>query len=90
MLITHRRVPIDRIEDYARFWHEVRRAASAAGARAWIFRADRPGDRFVEFVEWQADDAQSVIGRPDVADALAALSAAFPPQDSETWFEAKI
>lgn len=68
----------------------MRGAAGNAGARAWVFAADDTGDRFVEFIEWQADAQHNVLGLPDVAGAIEELNAAFPAQDSETWVEAKI
>lgn len=90
MLITHRSIPLDRAEDYARLWREVRHQVSHAGGRAWMFRALNAGHRFVEFVEWQSDEEHPLIGRPDIAMTLDALDEAFPAKDSETWIEAKI
>jgi len=67
----------------------VQHRVARAGGNAWLFRSQHAGDRFSEFVEWHADDAQPLVGRSDVAAALEALNASFPCEDSETWTEAK-
>lgn len=90
LLITQRRIPLDRMADYARLWHELRQQVVHAGGRAWLFRASSAGHRFTEFVEWESDDAYSFTGRAEIAGALEALGIAFPSRDSETWIEAKI
>jgi hypothetical protein len=68
----------------------VRHQVSHAGGRAWMFRALSAGHRFVEFVEWESDEDHPLVGRPDVASAVASLNAAFAAKDSETWLEAKM
>lgn len=68
----------------------MRAAATAADARAWVFEAERSGDRFIEFIEWQAPEQSSILEYADVAAALDELNAAFHPEDSETWLETKI
>lgn len=68
----------------------MRHAAALNRARAWIFQATRSSDRFIEFVEWQSDEEHLLINEPDMANALAALNAAFTPEDTETWIEARI
>lgn len=90
LLITRRRIPLDRFDDYARLWNAVRTAAASTMARAWIFEAERSGDRFIEFVEWQAAEDSSLTENAEVAAALDELNAAFHPEDSETWLETKI
>ena len=90
MLITRRRIPLDRTEDYARLWHNLRRLVENAGARAWLFRAHDVADHFIEFVEWQSDETHLLSERQDIAEALATLAAAFLPRESGTWIETKI
>lgn len=88
--ITKRRVPLDRAEEYAALWHALRQAAAQLDARAWLFRAQPGSDYFVEFIEWQSDRAHSVFDQADVSAAFAALNAAFPFEESDTWLEARI
>jgi hypothetical protein len=71
-------------------WNVVRAAAETAAARAWIFEAERSGDRFIEFVEWQGVEGRSIMEHAAVAAALDNLNASFPTEDSNTWLEAKI
>ena len=68
----------------------LRAAATAAGARAWIFGAAHVDDYFVEFIEWQSPANQLIIDRAEIADALNALNAAFPFEESATWMESKL
>lgn len=68
----------------------MRHHAGAAGGNAWIFRALNASDRFIEFIEWQSDEAHAIIDQPAVAEALETLNAAFIAEDSQTWIEAKI
>jgi len=90
LLITQRRIPLDRADEYARLWVAVRTCAEAAGARAWMFTSERAGDRFIEFIEWQSEPLQTVPARPEVMAARAELDAAFRSEESDTWIEAKI
>jgi hypothetical protein len=66
----------------------VRDAAADLGGRAWIFEAERAGDRFIEFIEWQS--AIAIIEQPSLAQPLEVLNTAFNAEDSETWVETKI
>jgi orotate phosphoribosyltransferase len=52
LLVTRRRVPLDRFEDYDEAWERLRDAASQSGGRAWRFRASELEDQFLEFLEW--------------------------------------
>jgi hypothetical protein len=88
--ITRRRIPLDRFDEYTRLWNDVRTGATNAGARAWVFEAERSGDRFIEFIEWQAREGDDIAADPNVGPALDALNAVFPVEDSDTWLEAKI
>jgi hypothetical protein len=90
LLITRRRIPLDRFDDYTQLWNAVRGAATSAGARAWIFEAERSGDRFIEFIEWQSIEGDDIAAQRGMASALDALNSAFPTEDSDTWLEAKI
>lgn len=87
--ITKRRIPLGRADEYATLWHALRQAAAQRDARAWLFRA-QAGDHFVEFVEWQSDRAHSVFDQAAVSASFAALNAAFPFEESDTWLEARI
>ena len=71
-------------------WNVRRAAADAAGARAWVFEAERGGDHLIEFVEWQGVEGTSIVEQVDLSLALDDLNAAFPTEDSDTWLEAKI
>ena len=90
LLITRRRIPLDRFEEYSVLWSAVRAAATASDARAWVFEAEHSGDRFIEFIEWRQNDEVSVLDDTDVIAALADLNDAFHTEDSETWLETKI
>lgn len=72
LLTTRRHVPLDRAEEYVAAWSEVRAAAEARGARAWLFRGADHEDHFLEFVEW-SDAVSALMDDPAVADARAAL-----------------
>jgi orotate phosphoribosyltransferase len=52
LLVTRRRVPLDRFEDYDKAWAHLRDAAAESGGRAWRFRASELEDQFLEFLEW--------------------------------------
>ena len=68
----------------------MRTSAQAAGARAWVFEAERGGDQLIEFVEWQGIEASSIVENVDFSIAFADLNTSFPPEDSDTWLETKI
>jgi hypothetical protein len=67
----------------------VQTAATALGARAWIFTATSTAGLFIEFIEWQSAPGDAIIERDSVSAALRQLDAAFPLEESETWKEAK-
>jgi orotate phosphoribosyltransferase len=52
LLVTRRRVPLDRFEDYDKAWARLLHAASQSGGHAWRFRAAELEDQFLEFLEW--------------------------------------
>jgi hypothetical protein len=68
----------------------VRDAVAAAGAHAWLFRAEECDDQFIEFIEWQSDEAHPLIREHTIAASLEALHTAFVSEDSHTWVEARI
>jgi hypothetical protein len=92
-MIRERSVPARLIATYESTWASFVRAATAAGARAWVFRAAadaRTGtdsNRFIEFVEWSADDNDSADLRDAIATADADLENIAAARDSGTWEE---
>lgn len=90
LLITRRRIPLDRFEEYSALWSVLRTAVQATDARAWVFEAEHSGGRYIEFIEWKQNDEVSVLDDADVIAALADLNDVFHTEDSETWLETKI
>ncbi len=87
LLVVMRRVPRERLGEYAHAWERVRSAAAAAGVHAWRFQATPPADpdEYLEFLEWS-----STAGDPTVGGTLGAaagqLQAAFPGE-ARRWDE---
>jgi hypothetical protein len=86
LLCTRRQVPLDRSDDYLLAWLAVRRAAEAAGARAWIFRGVGHEDHFLEFVEWTDDSGP--LEDETLGAAMAQLASFAAAASSEEWEEA--
>lgn len=49
---NHRRVALDRLDEYLAAWQAVREAVLEAGGNAWLFRGEAREDQFLEFVEF--------------------------------------
>jgi hypothetical protein len=86
LLSTRRIVPLDRAQAYDPYWERLREAATAAGARAWRFRAAGEPELFLEFLEFAEDN--KVLDHAPVASARDALEQALGPGTSEEWTEA--
>ncbi|MEO5509550.1 MAG: hypothetical protein ABIV28_05840 [Longimicrobiales bacterium] len=89
--IRERTVPIDDVAMYGSAWTSLQRAAQAAGARAWVFRATEPDEtgmsRFIEFVEWLSDENDPSALHRAIAAADANLKNIAAASDRGTWEE---
>lgn len=85
LVSLRRRVPAERLGEYAELWRELAAAVTADGSHAWRFvSADDPG-LHLEFLEFRADaDPRS---RPTVEAALDRLDRAISPALTEEWLE---
>ncbi|HEX7089288.1 MAG TPA: hypothetical protein VF192_04090 [Longimicrobiales bacterium] len=83
LLSTRRVIPLDRLDEYLGLWKEVQRAATQAGARAWLFRAREREDHLVEFIEF--GDAPGALESEDLARSRAVLDDTFGAGQSEEW-----
>lgn len=81
-----RHVALDRTEEYLSAWEDVRAAAAAVGARAWVFRGAEHEDRFLEFIEWSG--AVEPLDDDAVVAALEQLDAFAPVSQAEEWEQA--
>ncbi|HEY8469753.1 MAG TPA: hypothetical protein VIL18_08925 [Longimicrobiales bacterium] len=83
LLSTRRVIPLDRLDEYLALWREVQRAATQAGARAWLFRALERQDHFVEFIEF--GDAPGALESADLVRSRAVLDDTFGAGQGDEW-----
>jgi hypothetical protein len=89
LLVTRRRIPLDRQDEYLAGWRDVRVAVLSAGGRAWIFRGAGHQDQFMEFIEWSdGPDSAPLPARAEVADARETVDTTFGSGLVEEWEEA--
>jgi orotate phosphoribosyltransferase len=90
VLATRRTVPLDRVEEYLAAWTGVRRAALAAGLRAWLFRGTDHEDHFMEFLEWRDDVTAGGPLAGNLDELRDELNDAFGHAHEDRWSEANI
>ena len=86
LFVTHRHVPLDRLDDYLVAWTVLRNATETAGGHAWVFRGATHEDRFLEFIEWS--DPSEPLEHTSVATALTQLEGFGAATESAEWEEA--
>jgi hypothetical protein len=86
LFVTHRHVPLDRLDDYAVAWTALCSATEAAGGQAWVFRGTTHQDRFLEFIEWS--DPITPLQQSTVTTAMAQLERFGAATESAEWEEA--
>jgi hypothetical protein len=89
LLITRRRVPLDRLDEYDSGWDLLRRAVTDAGGRAWRYRASHHDDQFIEFLECDDTIAPSITELPGAHAAMQELDAALGPGTADEWEESR-
>lgn len=88
LAVTRRTVALDRADEYLALWGAVRAAAESLACRAWLFRAARRDDHFLEFLEHAGD--QLPLDQSPLRDARRELHESFPPDADDEWAEAPI
>jgi hypothetical protein len=86
LLCARRRVPLEMADDYRAGWARLRRAAEAAGGRAWLFRAADRDDTFLEFIEWSDTGADPLMD--DGVNAARVALDSFATAGADEWEEA--
>lgn len=86
LLVTRRRVPLDRIEQYGALWRAAHTCATRLGARAWLFQSQKVAGLFTEFLEH--DDEQQLDDDSSLVSCLHSLHETFPAEESSTWIQA--
>ena len=87
LIMTHRQVPLDMVDEYVDAWDSVCRETMRLGGHAWLFRAAEREDQFLEFIEWLVDSAPELPNNPELLDAQIALDESFGPGSTNDWVE---
>jgi hypothetical protein len=89
LLVTRRRIPLDRQDEYLAGWRDVRVAVLSNGGRAWIFRGADRQDQFMEFIEWSAvAGSEPLLECAEVASARETVDNSFGSGLVDEWEEA--
>ncbi len=88
LVVTRRTIALDRIEEYLALWAVVRDAAESLDCRAWLFRAARRDDHFLEFLEHAGE--RLPLDQPRLMEPRRELHDSFPPDADDEWEEASI
>ena len=83
--ITHRIVPLDRVDEYQAAWQDVRTAAEAEGGRAWLYRGSDHQDHYIEFLEWKGEDLPPLPDRAPVSAMRDRLAESFAARTDNDW-----
>ena len=88
LLVTQRRIPLARLDEYEDAWDDLCRTAAALGCHAWLYRAAEREDRFLEFVEWKDATPASPGEDAGFVAAREVLDSNFGGGTAEQWVQA--